>query len=179
MKTLIAYYSFTGNNKILAENLAARMSADTFQIMETRRRTLATFLLDLLLNRRPRIIQSVIAWDKYDQVILIAPVWNAAIASPMCTFIRNEKQHLNGYAVVSVCGGRPGQAARIRKQLTRLAGKPPLTIIELPIKDRLPVERRKAEEKTGTVRIKTPDLQYFAADMAKILEVVEAPKVPA
>ena len=178
MNTLIVYYSFTGNNRILAQHLAARIKADMHEITELKHRTWGTILFDQLLGRRPRIQQATLPWDRYGRVILIAPVWNARVASPMCTFVRKERANLKSYSVLTVCGGREGQQDNIRKQLTKLAGRPPLTITQLPINDRLPEERRKGRGNMGIVKITPDDLKYFQENLLKFIETLETKNQP-
>lgn len=169
MKHLIAYYSFTGNNRILAAEIAAKLSAELFEIKELNNRTWATIIFDMLFNRRPKIQYPLIAWENYDYTLLIAPVWNAKIANPMCTFINEVKAHLTRYAFLTVCGGREGQSEKLRNQLTKLTGRQPITFAELAIKECLPEERQKEDNKSGIVTLMPGDIQYFSEKIDQLL----------
>jgi len=105
MKTLIAYYSFSGNNAILAALLKSRLGADVYEITEP----------------RPR----------------------------------------KAYACVTLCGGRDGQQAKIERQLTRAAGKPPLFVRQLALRDWLPEDRKSGARKGTSFKISENDLVYF------------------
>ena len=56
MKTLIAYYSFTHNNEVLAKDLQKKLNCDIHKIEEPGKRTGFTILLDLIFNRNPEIL---------------------------------------------------------------------------------------------------------------------------
>lgn len=46
MRILIIYFSFSGNNRLLAEHLAKRIGCDICPIVEKKRRTMVTIILD-------------------------------------------------------------------------------------------------------------------------------------
>ena len=160
MKTLVVFYSFSGNNTIVAEELNRRLGGDIYEIKETKGRTGFTILFDLLLNRKPKIVAPSFPPDQYDRVILMAPVWNAKIASPMQSFIRLEKDHLKEYGFVTVCGGRAGQQEKLEKQLLLLTGKTPMLVKQLSVNNLVPPERRSVN-KTASFRVEGKDLKYF------------------
>jgi len=161
MKTLIAYYSFSGNNAILAALLKSRLGADVYEITEPRPRKEMTILLDILLGRRPRINPPEIATTRYDRVLLIGPVWNARIATPVAAFVAWMKGKFPAYACVTLCGGRDGQQGKIERQLTRAAGKPPLFVRQLALRDWLPEDRKSGARKGTSFKISENDLVYF------------------
>ncbi|HEY6899864.1 MAG TPA: hypothetical protein VI233_04450 [Puia sp.] len=133
MKTLIVYYSFTGNNAILAGYLKDRMNADLYGIAEVRQRTGGTIFLDMLFNRSARI-KTPSFGSNYDRCIVLGPIWNAGIASPVRSFLKMERGRFPEYAFVSICGGREGQEGKIAKQLTMAAGKAPVALDRLVAK---------------------------------------------
>ncbi len=169
MKSLIVYYSFSGNNTIVAEELNRRLGGDLFEIKELKNRTGITILFDFLLNRKPKIRLPSILPDQYDRVILMAPVWNAKIASPMQSFIRLEKARLKEYSFVTVCGGRAGQQEKLEKQLLLLAGKAPKLVRQLSINNLVPQERRRTDKNTTSFRVESEDLKYFMPAMNELV----------
>ena len=169
MRTLIAYYSFTGNNALLAADLQDRLHADLYEIKEAKQRTALTILLDILFNRKPKIRQPVFDIDEYDRVIFLAPVWNAKIATPLRSFIHSQKDRLREDALVTVCGGRAGQLEIIRQQLTRLAGQRPFLVIQLGLNDLLPPERKRDTKNGMSYKIQKPDLKYFDPALAQLI----------
>ena len=65
MKTVIVYYSFSGNNESLAKELRLRFGCDIIKIIEQKRRTGFTILLDLIFNRESKILEPDIFLDEY------------------------------------------------------------------------------------------------------------------
>jgi flavodoxin len=165
MKTLVVFYSFSGNNTIVAEDLNSRLGGDIYEIKETKGRTAFTILFDLLLNRKPKIKVPSVSPDQYDRVILMAPMWNWKVASPMQSFIRLEKDHLKEYSFVTVCGGRTGQQEKLEKQLFLLAGKEAMLVVQLPVNNLVPPERRRELKNTASFRVESTDLKYFEPAM--------------
>jgi flavodoxin len=58
MKTLIAFYSFSGNNKLLAGYLQKKSGSDLQQMAELKHRTGFTIQLDILFKRTPKFLFS-------------------------------------------------------------------------------------------------------------------------
>ncbi len=169
MKTLVVFYSFSGNNAIVAEELNRRLGGDIFEIKETKGRTGFTILLDLFLNRKPGIRMRPISWGQYDRVILMAPVWNAKIASPMLSFIQLEKDHLKEYGFLTVCGGRVGQQEKLEKQLLLQTGKAPMLVTQLPVNNLVPKEGRRNVGDGTSFRVESNDLKYFTPGLDQIV----------
>jgi len=161
MKTLIAYYSFTGNNAILATLLKERLGADLYEITEPRPRRGITILLDILFGRKPKINPPPVTATRYDRVVLVGPVWNAKIASPVAAFLGWMKGKIPSYGYVTLCGGRDGQQEKMERQLSRLAGKPPLFVRQLALRDWLPENRKQSAGKGPSIKISETDLASF------------------
>lgn len=79
MKTLVIFYSYTGHTKRLAEELAAKESADAAEIRDRRRPgKLKAYSLGCLAAMRGRpwpIEQPEADLPAYDRLILLSPVW--------------------------------------------------------------------------------------------------------
>jgi len=144
MRTLIAYYSLTQSNENLALRLQKKIGCDILKIEEHGKRTTLTILLDLLFNRKPAIKTKPCSVKVYDRVILIAPIWAAKIASPLRSFIEQEKVNIGRYSFLAFCGGADGQREKIVRELVELVGKKPACVFELWLKD-LPLPREKKD----------------------------------
>ncbi|HTI92390.1 MAG TPA: hypothetical protein VL727_17470 [Puia sp.] len=169
MKTLVVFYSFSGNNTVVAEELNSRLGGDIYEIKEMKGRTAFTILLDMLFNRKPRIRMPLFSTDQYHRVVLMAPVWNAKIAFPMQSFIRLEKDRLKEYGFVTVCGGRTGQQEKLEKQLLLLTGKAPMMVTQLSINNLVPSERIRTGRNTASFRVESSDLKYFEPAIEQIV----------
>lgn len=174
MKTLVVYYSFTHNNELLAKAIQKRLNCDIHKIEEVKRRTGLTILLDLILNRSPRIKPHPYSISSYEQCIFIAPVWAGKIASPLKTFLLQEKYHINRYSFITVCGGAPHQKEKLIKGLIKLLEQEPGQVQELWINDLLPEEKKDTIKYTSGYRIQSKDLEKFARKIDEFVSGLEA-----
>lgn len=142
---LIVYFSFSGNNEILAYDLAKDLDTDILQITEPKKRGMFRIVLDMLFNRFPRINELKIPWEKYNHVILLAPIWNYQIAHPMKSFLRKEKEHLKNYSFITLCSGRESQKEKIETQLRKLTTFKPSAVIEFEIRKLCTSEEQNVE----------------------------------
>lgn len=161
MKDLIVYYSFTGNNEVLAEALRRRSGGDLLKIKEIKKRNAFTIILDLLFNRKPAIKKYNIAWQNYDRFIFIAPIWAGKIASPLKSFLRKARIHIKRYSFITVCGGNAWQKDKITAELNNLLARQPDKIMELWINDLLPTEKKDTIKYTSGYRIGPADFKAF------------------
>ena len=174
MKTLIVYYSHTGNNDLLANEVCTRLDADLLRIKEKKHRNMFRIMLDLLFDRRPQILVDKVEWRRYDHVILMAPIWNLHIAHPMKTFIEQAKAHLRDYSFVTLCSGREGQEENIQHQLEQLTGRHPVAIAEMRIIDLLPPEKRTDAKEIGKFKLTDANLAKFAPKVDRFIQAIRA-----
>ena len=86
MRTLVAYYSNTGNTRRMAELLATQLQADLAEV--TCERYLAWYgplamAWDIFTRHRPQVTVLAPAGDDYDCVVIGGPVWAAKAAPPV------------------------------------------------------------------------------------------------
>lgn len=157
MKSLIVYFTFSGNNEMLAKDMAQDIGGDLARITEPKKRGMFGIMLDMLFNRFPKIDALDIQWEKYDHIILIAPIWNYHIAHPMKSFIKNENKNLKNYSFVTLCTGRDKQAKKIESQLATLATFEPKDVVLLQIRDLSTYE----EKNSSQHKIEEHELEQF------------------
>lgn len=172
MKNLIVYYSFSGNNEFLARELQKALKCDIYKIVELKKRKTLTILFDLFFNRKPEIVKPDVDLSRYDHTVLIAPVWNAGIGSPLKSFIEIEKNNLKSYSFITVCSGRAGQHKKLTSQLARLTKTEPVKVTELMINDLLPPEKKDKIKYTTSYRISPEDFRYFENTMKKFIRTI-------
>jgi flavodoxin len=170
MKTIIVYYSHTNNNKVLAGELMKRLDCTALRLEEQKKRTGFTILLDLLLNRLPVLKPYPYSLRDFDLVILLAPVWAGKIATPMRSFIEQEKYNIPRYSFITLCGGAAGQNVKLKHEFTRISGKEPFRVTELWVNDLLPEEKRDTIRYTSTYRVIPPDLAFFESKIEQFVE---------
>lgn len=123
-RTLIVYYSRTGNTKRAALELARKLDADVEELTDRKsRRGLFGYLrsgLEAALDREGDIAPPTRDPAEYDVVVLGTPTWNAAVSSPMRTYLRGHLRGAKALAFFCTCGGTG--SARVLRQMTELAG---------------------------------------------------------
>lgn len=102
MKTLIAYYSWSGNTKRIAEKISKdiknndlieiRVLSDTFS--DDMYKTNDIFKEQLKTNQLPQINLPKVDFEQYDLILIGSPVWSGMPASPIKSFL-NELQRVN------------------------------------------------------------------------------------
>lgn len=105
MKSLIVYYSHSGNNEKLAYALKERIESDIHKISEVKKRKTISILLDFIFKRKTILSDSKINVTEYKNTILVAPIWGCKVATPMRVFIEREKSNLNKYSFITLCSG--------------------------------------------------------------------------
>lgn len=170
MKTLIAYYSFTQNNEKLAKYLQEKLHGDIVKLETLKKRTGVSILLDLMFGRKPEIKPVPYSLRDYDHLVLLGPIWAGRLATPLKTFISNEKRNIIHYSFVTLCGGgSPDQKSKIKKELLNLVGKAPDHVLELWINNLLPEEKRNTIKYTSGYRIEPREFSKFETQINELL----------
>lgn len=116
-KTLIAYFSWGGNTKGIAEEIQRQTGADIFEITLVHpystdyNTVLKQAQEDQNKQARPELANHVENMEQYDTIILGYPNWWASIPMPIASFL--EEYDFNGKTIIPFCshgGGRFGQS---------------------------------------------------------------------
>ena len=102
MRTLVAFYSRTGNNRYVASRLAADLGADLVELVP-RVRAFPIMLTFALLDWSLRLTLSPSA-QGYDKVIVCGPLWMGKFCLPGLDFLRSLRK-VGARADVVVCCG--------------------------------------------------------------------------
>jgi len=89
MKTLIAYYSKTGNTRAVAEKTQAALSCDMDEIKY---------------NEGNKAIASALDPADYESVILMCPIWAFNLPEPMALYLRQYKAGIKRYRLAVTYG---------------------------------------------------------------------------
>lgn len=173
MKTLIIYYSFSGNNEFLAQELQKRLNCDIQKILEVNKRTGFTIFLDSIFKRNPKIKKINFDLQQYDRLILIAPIWTGKMATPLKSFIDLEKKHFKNYSFITVCTGPEGQEQKIIDELFQLTQKQPEIVMQLKINDLLRPERKNKVKYATPYQINRKVLLAFDMEIEHFLKVLQ------
>ena len=88
-KTLVVYYSASGNTERVAKDIAEAAGADLFEIVPTDSRVSREHD-DESLRDVPLTTTEVPDWDSYDTVFIGYPIWWGIAAWPVDTFVKNN-----------------------------------------------------------------------------------------
>ena len=139
MKTLIVYYSLEGNTRWAAEQMAARLGADTLRLVPRAAypdRGFKKFLFggkSAVMKETPELEPYEVDITQYERVILATPVWAGTLAPPLRTFLRQED--LSGKKIAlaaSSMGGSPGKTFEHLKALLGLTEEVPVLSLRDP-----------------------------------------------
>jgi flavodoxin len=170
MKNLIVYYSFTENNKKLAEYVRNKLHCDIVGIETVKKRAGLSILLDLMFNRKPGIKPVPYSLRDYDHIVFMSPIWAGKIAMPLTSFLIKEKQNVRTYSFITLCGGgNANQREKIQNLLSIVLGRQPITVAELWINTLLHDEKKNTIKYASGYRIDSNEFNAFDKDIMKFL----------
>ena len=102
MKTLIIYYSWSGNTKRVAEKIRDEVKNSDLVEIKVSAGTFSTdmyetndiFKEQIETNQLPQIDLAKLNYQEYDLILIGSPVWSGMPASPIKSFL-NELQRVN------------------------------------------------------------------------------------
>jgi len=116
-KVLIAFFSWGGNTRGIAEEIQRQTSADLFEIelvdpySTSYNTVLEQAQYDQNIQARPEIKNKIESFEQYDTIILGYPNWWASIPMPIASLL--EEYDFSGKTIIPFCshgGGRFGQS---------------------------------------------------------------------
>jgi flavodoxin len=157
-KTLVAYYSMSGNTRTLAEEIRLTLGADIDEIREPRQRRGFTgvirALFDALRQREPPIEPPTHDPAGYDLLVLGGPIWAGRLASPVRTYAHRYATQAPHIAFFCTEGGNGG--ARAFAELERLIARAPDATLEVDARRLKPEGHREALQRfAAAVRTQT------------------------
>ena len=131
-KTLVVYYSASGNTARVAKDIAAATGADLFEIVPTQVYTsddlnwtnansrVSREHDDESLRNVPLTSTTVADWSSYDTVFIGYPIWWGIAAWPVDTFVKAND--FTGKTVIPFCTSGSSDIGESGAQLAALAG---------------------------------------------------------
>ena len=139
MKTLIVYYSLEGNTQWAAEQIAARLGADTLRLVPKAAypdKGFKKFLFggkSAVMKEAPELESYEVDITQYEQIVLATPVWAGTLTPPLRSFIQREDLSGKQFALVaSSMGGSPGKTFEHLKALLGVTGDVPTLSLRYP-----------------------------------------------
>jgi len=94
MRSLVVYYSRSGNTKFIAEKVAEELGAETEELIDaTNRSGVRGFLrtaYDTFRGSQARLKETTKDPRGFDLIVLGTPVWNARPSSPIRTYLKSH-----------------------------------------------------------------------------------------
>ncbi len=126
MKSLIVYYSRTGNNEMLAKILQEKLGCEIEKIEEyINRKGVLGFLrsgMQATFKKMSEIKPIKNDPKDYDLVVVVSPIWAGHIPSPVRTYIHFNREKIEKIAFASVSYAGYGNK-KVLKDLESLASK--------------------------------------------------------
>jgi len=140
VKTLVVYYSRTGNTRLIGNEIAAALGADVEELKDGKNRAGPIgFLLSGREAKRKTAVQLEALTHnpaEYDMVVVGSPVWANDMCSPVRTFLAQHKTALNNVAWLCTSGSiDPKYAARGFAAMTEATGLTPLATFGIGRRD--------------------------------------------
>jgi len=171
MRPVILAYSFTGNNRLLAETLARRIGCPLVAVTPRGNRWPISIAIDLMFRRFPKI--RPISLPEHDHLLVMAPLWDRWIAHPMRSALKALGAGIGPYSFVSLSGGvRPGQVEFVDEQLEKLTGQPPRKHWALYV-EKLVAEETRGTPKVSSYRVSPEELESYS-EIGEIVDWVRA-----
>lgn len=103
-KTVIVYYSRTGNTKAVAELIQEKVGGQLIQL-ETKAKRPSSYRKEVAQNEqeqnnniKPELKTTVFDFEQNDRIFIGAPTWNMALPQAVVTFLNNHE--FNGKTVI-------------------------------------------------------------------------------
>ena len=130
MKKAVVYYSMSGNTDYVAKYISNKIDVDLVKIepkKEYPNKGIRKFLWggkSAVMGETPALEQYEFDSDKYDCIIFGTPVWASSFTPPIRTFIKENKEKLNGKklaAFICYMGGGADKAIEKLKQCLEIS----------------------------------------------------------
>jgi len=148
MKTLVMYYSNTGNTKTVAEALAGRMNADIEEIRERKARPalqvpkegekpegsgVMKAAMAGFLGLSSRIEDAMHDPSAYDLVVVGTPVWAGGLVPPVRSYIKKHRKGM--HLVAFFCTAESPERSRAFGQMSKTAHQEPAAVLAVTADD--------------------------------------------
>lgn len=174
MNIAVISYSYTGNNEVLANNVAKQLSAEHILLSESKPRTIGSIALDMFFKSRiPQVKPAPDRMKKYDLILFIGPVWMGQVAAPFRTYLKELVVHPKRYGFISLSGGADSTNPKLAGELKKRTGANPAVLIDLHIADLLPTAPKPTRKDTSAYRLNEGEaIKLTSAIMKELGKIV-------
>ena len=136
MKSLVVYYSRTGNTRKIAEKISSTLDCEIEEIFDTKKRNGPIGYMGAAKDAKTKKLTKLkdIKNDPaaYDRVIIGTPIWAWTISTPIRTYLTNNNKKLRSVAFFCTHGGNPGTTF---EEMEDICKKKPVGILEISGKE--------------------------------------------
>ncbi|MCD8175406.1 MAG: NAD(P)H-dependent oxidoreductase [Phascolarctobacterium sp.] len=123
MKTLVAYFSLSGNTKKAAEKIQAVADGDFFEIKSGKDygsyiKAIAIAGKEIMTSEMPPILNKVENFEGYDRILLGFPMWYWNCPPLIRTFV--TQYDFNGKGVYPFCTSSSTGASKLKGELEKI-----------------------------------------------------------
>ncbi|HMB65266.1 MAG TPA: NAD(P)H-dependent oxidoreductase [Patescibacteria group bacterium] len=148
MSILVVFYSRSGTTAKVARELASRLGAETEEIKEEKNRKGLKGYLQSAWEAGRKTKPSLKSLEKdparYDLIVVGTPVWVGTMASPVRSYLDNNKDKFDRLAFFTTQGS--AQTQRVVKDLEAVSQRAPVALMEFTTKE---VSKGGFQEKLG------------------------------
>lgn len=111
MNTLVVYFSFDGNTKLIAEKIAETINADIIELKTSKKYPTEGFSKyfwggkSVIFGEKPKLTNDSIDLSRYETIYIGTPVWAGSYTPPIKSFIRQYKIQDKRIALFASHGG--------------------------------------------------------------------------
>ncbi len=154
MKYLVVYYSRTGNNRYIAQQLAEDIQGELVQL-RPRLNPLFSTLFNISLGNK-KLEKDV---SQYDGVIVCGPIWMGRLIAPLKDFIRAYRNTYKKLYFVTCCGSGKAEKdgpfgyEKVFDKVRQLAGDTLIACYPLSLGDTVSNAQRGSSEEVLNIRL--------------------------
>lgn len=156
----ILYYSQTGRNEKLAKLVGKKLGIEPVKIAEAKERKMMTVAWDLTFARKPKVMPDPDVMDKYDVIILFAPVWMGAAATPVRAYLHHIKKTKKDYMYISLSGGADESNPNLRYSIVHRTNHDPKLLLDMHVAKA--IDGKPTREETQRYQVTDSEFAMFA-----------------
>ncbi len=137
MKSLVVFYSRTGNTKKIAEEIGKSLQCDVEGLHDEKKRTGVLGYLrsgrDAMTKQKTAINDVQHQLKEYDCIIIGTPIWAWTMWAPVRTFLEQYKSECRNVAFFTISDSTPGD--QTFSQMEDVCGKHPIATLSVTKKE--------------------------------------------
>lgn len=153
MKTLVVYYSQSGNAKWMAEQISSALSADMLRLVPKKaypEKGFGKYFFgggSAVMKEAPELEPYEADLKQYGRIVFVTPVWAGTVTPPLRTFIQAEDLAGKQFALAACSlGGSAEKTFAATKDLLGVTGDVPTLWLVEPKQKQKPENEKAIEE---------------------------------